>query len=524
MVYSFTFQPQDFKMRVDDDVLRAGTLEPAGEIFELNEDERRISLKLGPKWSRIADGASLIPKGPLPDLVLRGAVHRYAESVIAGNQTRYRALSDIMKKAVPRLTNQKAGAPIVDTGVELLAGSVAALKRLDQSYMLVQGPPGAGKTFTSSHAIVALLAEKKRIGVASNSHKAINNLLKDVEAVAKEKGVRFNGIKGSSKEEQYFKGTMITNADNNGAAAAQGNHQLIAGTAWLFARPDLDQQLDYLFIDEAGQVSLANVIAMGVSAKNVVLVGDQMQLSQPIQGAHPGGSGISGLDHLLHGLATVPPDRGIFLATTFRMNQDICKFISDAVYDGRLVSDPSAHQQRIDIGTSTDDALAPTGLRFVAVDHAGFAQRCPPEAERLKQTYNALLGKTWIDRKGAKKVIGIEDILVVTPYNMQVNHLCEVLPAGARVGTVDKLQGQEAAAVLISMTTSSGEDLPRNIEFLYSRNRLNVAISRARCLSVIFASPRLLEIPCHTIEQMQLVNTLCWAKHYSEESVVVAKR
>jgi uncharacterized protein len=317
---------------------------------------------------------------------------------------------------------------------------------------------------------------------------------------------------------------MITNADNNGAAAAQGNHQLIAGTAWLFARPDLDQQLDYLFIDEAGQVSLANVIAMGVSAKNVVLVGDQMQLSQPIQGAHPGGSGISGLDHLLHGLATVPPDRGIFLATTFRMNQDICKFISDAVYDGRLVSDPSAHQQRIDIGTSTDDALAPTGLRFVAVDHAGFAQRCPPEAERLKQTYNALLGKTWIDRKGAKKVIGIEDILVVTPYNMQVNHLCEVLPAGARVGTVDKLQGQEAAAVLISMTTSSGEDLPRNIEFLYSRNRLNVAISRARCLSVIFASPRLLEIPCHTIEQMQLVNTLCWAKHYSEESVVVAKR
>jgi uncharacterized protein len=519
MVYSFTFQPQDFKMRVDDDVLRAGTLEPAGEIFELNEDERRISLKLGPKWSRIADGASLIPKGPLPDLVLRGAVHRYAESVIAGDQTRYLALTDIMKKAVPRLTNLKAGAPIVDSGAELLAGSVAALKRLDQSYMLIQGPPGAGKTFTSSHAIVALLAEKKRIGVASNSHKAINNLLKDVEAVAKEKGVRFNGIKGSSKEEQNFRGTMITNADNNGAAAAQGNHQLIAGTAWLFARPDLDQQLDYLFIDEAGQVSLANVIAMGVSAKNVVLVGDQMQLSQPIQGAHPGGSGISGLDHLLHGLPTVPPDRGIFLATTFRMNPDICKFISDAVYDGRLVSDPSAHQQRIDIGTSTDDALAPTGLRFVAVDHAGFAQRCPPEAERLKQTYDALLGKTWIDRKGAKKVIGIEDILVVTPYNMQVNHLCEVLPSGARVGTVDKLQGQEAAVVLISMTTSSGEDMPRNIEFLYSRNRLNVAISRARCLSVVFASPRLLEIPCHTIEQMQLVNTLCWAKHYSDQSV-----
>lgn len=514
-VYSFTFPPQDFKMRVGENVLRSGTREEAGEIVSLNEDARTISLKMGPSRSRLANGASIFPEGPLDDKILRGAIQRYAETVVSGDRSRYRALTDIMKKSVPRLANQKAGAPIIGPGLDLLAGSVAALKRLDQSYMLIQGPPGAGKTYTSSHAIVDLLADKKRIGVASNSHKAINNLLKDVEEVAKEKGVRFTGIKGSSKEEQYFQGTMIGNADNNGAAAARADHQLIAGTAWLFARPDFDQALDYLFVDEAGQVSLANVIAMGVSAKNIVLVGDQMQLSQPIQGAHPGGSGISGLDHLLAGLATVPPDRGIFLATTFRMNPDICRFISEAVYDGRLVSDPSAHQQRIDIGTSTDDALAPTGLRFVAVDHAGYAQRCPPEAERLKQTYETLLGKTWIDRKGAKKAIGTGDILVITPYNMQVNHLRDVLPANARVGTVDKLQGQEAAAVLISMATSSGDDMPRNIEFLYSRNRLNVAISRARCLSVIFASPRLLEIPCHTIEQMQLVNTLCWAKYYS---------
>jgi uncharacterized protein len=204
------------------------------------------------------------------------------------------------------------------------------------------------------------------------------------------------------------------------------------------------------------------------------------------------------------------------------MNPDICRFISDAVYDGRLVSDTSAKRQRLEIDMSSDIALAATGLRFVPVDHTGFAQRCPPEAERLTQTYNALIGKHWIDQNGIKKVIGIDDILVVTPYNMQVNHLCEVLPAGARVGTVDKLQGQEAAVVLISMTTSSGEDMPRNIEFLYSQNRLNVAISRARCLSVVFASPRLLEIPCNTIEQMQLVNTLCWAKHYSDQQIAAA--
>ena len=208
----------------------------------LDEDARRISLKLGPKWSRLADGASLIPKGPLGDLVLRGAVHRYAEVRHRGRLNRYRALTDIMKKSVPRLENQNAGAPIVAPGADLLAGRSPPLKRLDQSYLLIQGPPGAGKTYTSSHAIVALLAEKKRVGVASHSHKAINNLLKDVEAVAKEKGVRFSGIKGSSKEEQYFEGKMIANADNKDAAAAQANHQLIAGTAWLFARPDLDQR------------------------------------------------------------------------------------------------------------------------------------------------------------------------------------------------------------------------------------------------------------------------------------------
>ena len=515
-VYSFTFPPQDFKMRVGDDVLRAGTLEPAGEIVSLEEDARRISLKIGPSRSPLANGASLIPTGPLGDQVLRAAIYRYAEAVIAGDTTRYTALTDIMRKTAPRLAGLAAGTPIIALGSELLAGSVAALKRLDQSYLLIQGPPGAGKTFTSSHAIVALLADGKRVGVASNSHKAINNLLKDVEAVAQEQSVTFRGIKKSSNEDQFFNGQQIGDTLKNEDATTRG-HQLIAGTAWLFARPDLDQALDYLFIDEAGQVSLANVIAMGVSAKNIVLVGDQMQLAQPIQGTHPGGSGVSGLDHLLGGLATVPPDRGIFLAITWRMHPDICRFISDAVYDGRLQSDRSATQQRVNVASGQDAALAPTGIRFVAVDHIGCAQRSPPEAERLRQAFMTLLGTEWVDQRGEQNILGLDDILVVSPYNMQVNHLRDILPSGARVGTVDKFQGQEAAVVLISMTTSSGEDLPRNIEFLYSRNRLNVAISRARCLSVVFASPRLLEITCHTIEQMQLVNTLCWAKQYSDQ-------
>jgi superfamily I DNA and/or RNA helicase len=293
-------------------------------------------------------------------------------------------------------------------------------------------------------------------------------------------------------------------------------HQLVAGTAWLWARPEHDQAFDYLFIDEAGQVGLANVVAMGVAARNIVLVGDQMQLAQPIQGTHPRGSGISALVHLLGDHATVPPERGVFLSRTRRMHPDLCGFISSAVYEGRLGAADGNEVQRIDVEASVDaEALAPAGLRFVEVPSVGCTQRSGPEAERLSRTYRALLGRPWTDRTGTTRPLGAGDILVVSPYNMQVELLRRTLPDGARVGTVDKFQGQEAAVVLVSMTTSSGDDLPRDIGFLYSRNRLNVAISRARCLAVVYASPRLLDVSCSTIAQMELVNGLCWAKAYS---------
>jgi len=520
-VHSFTFPAQDFKMRVGDTPLRAGTLEPAGEIVELDEDSGTISLKIGPKRSPFDDVVSLIPEGPLGDRVLRDAIYRFAESVATGGGSRYRAVVDIMKKSAPRLSGRGAGEPIVAPGSDLLDGTIKAVSLLDDSYLLVQGPPGSGKTYTSSHAIVALLEAGRRVGIASNSHKAINKLLADVESVAKERNVRFKGIKKSSREDQFLNGTFVADTLDNEEATG-GGFQLIAGTAWLFARPELDSAIDHLFIDEAGQVSFANVVAMGVSARNVVLVGDQMQLSQPIQGVHPGNSGISGLEHLLEGAATVPPDRGVFLELSWRMHPEVCRFVSDAVYDGRLRSADCTTIQRIETDAAADPALAPNGIRFVPVAHVDCAQKSRAEAERVKLAYEALMRCRWTDRYGRTRDLGTDDVLVVSPYNMQVNLLREMLPTGARVGTVDKFQGQEAAAVLISMATSSGDDLPRNIEFLFSKNRLNVALSRARCLSVVFASPRLLEVPCNSIEQMQLVNTLCWAKAYSDELLRVS--
>ncbi|MBA4751841.1 MAG: TM0106 family RecB-like putative nuclease [Sphingopyxis sp.] len=517
IVYPFTFPAQDFKLRVGDKPLRSGTLEPAGEILEIDEDERFIALKLGPSRSRLDAGCSLIPEGPVGDAVLRAAVHRYAQDV-AANGRKYSAITAMLRRDRPQLTGRSPGQPILPDAIDATQGAIEALRALDDSYLLIQGPPGAGKTYTSSQAIVALLAEGKRVGVASNSHKAVNNLLKEVEDMATAQGLRCRGMKKSSRNDQTFGGGgWIEDVVGGSGSGVSPGHQLAAGTAWLFANQELDEAFDYLFVDEAGQVSLANIVAMGTSARNIILVGDQMQLSQPIKGTHPEGSGRSALDHLLQGHATVPADQGVFLPITRRMHPDLCRFISDAVYDGRLEAEPTTAHQRIEVDKGQDpQALAAAGLRFVDVDHFGCTQRSKAEADRLAITYQALIGAHWVDRHQRRHQIGTEDILVVSPYNMQVELLKRILPEGARVGTVDKFQGQEAPVVLVSMVTSSGDDLPRNIEFLYSRNRLNVAISRARCLAVVFANPRLLEIPCSTIAQMVLVDGLCWAKQFAD--------
>jgi predicted RecB family nuclease len=515
-VHTFLFPPQDFKMRVGDRAQRAATLEDAGEVISIDEDAGRICLKIGNKAAPYDAAFSLIPPGPRDPKVLKEAVYRFAEALIAGNAV-YWAISSVLKRERPRVKGIAAGADIVAAGTDLNAAAVSAITQLDQSHMLVQGPPGTGKTFLSAQAIVELLAQRRRVGVASNSHKAINNLLAEVETQAKKRGVQFRGAKKCSKEEHKLDGTSITDLFDN-AEVDSGDFDLIAGTAWLFARPEFDQSLDTLFVDEAGQVSLANVVAMGVSARNIVLVGDQMQLGQPIQGVHPGDSGQSSLEFVLGDMATVPADRGIFLPVTRRMHPDVCRFISEAVYEGRLKPEDRNAAQGIILSEGADPALRETGISWVPVTHEDCNQKSEEEATRIVELFRSLLSQRWTNRDGVKAAIRIEDILVVSPYNMQVNLLKAVLPAGARVGTVDKFQGQEAAVVLVSMTTSTAEDVSRGLDFLYSRNRLNVAISRARCLAVVVASPALLEASCTTIEQMKLVNTLCFVKSYAEEA------
>ena len=496
---------------------RTGSREPVGELVFLDEDARRLQLKAGPRTPPLPDALSLIPEPPLDDKVLRAAIYRYAESVIAADE-RYGAITSLLRRDLPRLRGRPAGGPVVPpangtTATDATLAAVTAIAALDDSYLLVQGPPGAGKTHLSAAAIVELLRQGKKVGVSSNSHKAINKLLEKIAEEARRRGLRFRGVKKCSDDEHRSSAPMITNVFEN--AEVDPSYDLIAGTAWLFAREGLDQALDHLFIDEAGQVSLGNLIAIGLAARNLVLVGDQMQLAQPIQGTHPDRTGLSALEFLLEDHATVPPERGIFLDVTRRMHPDVCRFISEAVYEGRLHSHASTEAQRL-VLRGADPALRASGLSFVPVSHEDCRQKSEQEGERIAELYTSLLKQRWINQDGKERTLGIDDILVVSPYNMQVNLLQSLLPVGARVGTVDKFQGQEAAVVVVSMATSSVEDCPRGMEFLFSRNRLNVAISRAQALAVVVASPRLLEASCATVEQLKLVNTLCFARHYAD--------
>ncbi len=511
-IVRYRYPEQDFKIRKGDSILRTDTSKGLGSVFAIDEDRRHIDLSLALN-TEVPENISISLGGPLKTDVLTEALFRIADGLIAGDH-RFIATFDFLRRTVPRLTARIPGTPVVDAAGDI-AQIIDAVLAMDRSTLFIQGPPGSGKTYTGSHLIAELLKRGYRVGVSSNSHKAIHNLLHAVEKRADELGLEFCGVyKSSQTKGSEFDGSYIdcaNNAQDVIAALDIKEFQLFAGTAWMFADPSMECALDYLFVDEAGQVATANLLAMATSAHNIVLLGDQMQLGQPVQGTHPGDSGLSSLDYLLQGRATIPPDRGIFLATTWRMHPDVCRFISNAVYEGRLLPEPKNANQRLILGHGAHPTLQATGLRFVPVVHDGCAQKSEEEAIVVAALYTSLLQQRYQDRNGDEYEMTPENILVVAPYNMQVNLLKRHLPEGARVGTVDKFQGQEAEVVIVSMTTSNADSMPRHIEFLFSKNRLNVAISRARSLALLVACPDLADIPCATGKEMELVSTLCHA-------------
>ena len=505
LVHTLRFPPQEHKLGPGQ-AHDPATGERAGEILEIDDARGLLRLKRGPTFAAVPLPKALIAEGPYGNQDQRDAMVRVAESIREGSG-RYPALQAILGREHPRFRGRSTGARLQTTDP---ADMKALALGLDGSYLFIQGPPGTGKTWTGACLAVHLMAQGKRIGVAAQSHKVIHNLLDEIEREAREQSVRFHGLKKSTagNDESEYHGQFIRNEPRAETIAVAGHGvQLLAGTAWLFARADLDATLDYLVIDEAGQISLADALAMGTSARNLILLGDPLQLAQVSQGVHPERTGVSVLEHLLGENPTIPDDRGLFLERSYRMHPDVCAFISEIVYASRLRSDDSAARRATAFGT---------GIRFIPVEHEGNRSASDEEVARLAVAIAGMLGGFFTDADGTTRPLRAEDFMVVAPYNAQVRRLRMGLPPGVRIGTVDKFQGQEAAVVFFSMATSSGEDVPRNLAFLFSRNRLNVAISRAQCLAILVCSPRLLATRCHSIEEMQLVNALCRLVEYAE--------
>jgi uncharacterized protein len=253
-------------------------------------------------------------------------------------------------------------------------------------------------------------------------------------------------------------------------------------------------------------MSLANVLSVSPAARTLVLIGDPQQLDQPMKASHPDGTDVSALDHILDGQQTIPADKGLFLAETWRLHPNITAFTSELFYDGKLKAHHGLEGMRI----NGCDLLSPPGLYYLPVPHTGNQNSSPEEARAIKSLVDRVLANApiWVDRHGLEHALTLDDIIIVAPYNAQVFEIQQLLPA-ARVGTVDKFQGQEAAIAIYSTATSSHADAPRGMEFLYSLNRLNVATSRAKCVSILVSSPRVLEADCRTPRQIQLANAFC---------------
>jgi predicted RecB family nuclease len=420
------------------------------------------------------------------------------------------ALKDFVYRMPPKLKSGYEG-PLIQTNETNIEGAIRLAKDMDNTCMCIQGPPGTGKTYTSAHIIVQLLSEGKNVGITSNSHKAILNLMRAVCMLIKgtATGIKVGGEEDASICRDFPK---VKHIGNSGEAAATYKSGMIGGSAWFFSRADMQERLDYLFIDEAGQVSVAKLIGMVRSTSNLILLGDQMQLGQPIQGAHPGESGMSVLEYYLKGHATIPPEQGIFLETTWRMHPAICTFISETFYENRLQPEPHTKNRTIRLPEDGGSIVTKeAGIVFVPVIHEGNVQGSDEEAEVVQKIIDELIGRDITDKEGNvyRQVTIHTDILFVTPYNLQVRKLTHLLPKGARVASVDKFQGQEAPIVIISMCASPGEFGSRGMEFLLDMNRLNVAVSRAQSLAIIVGDPRIVEADCSSVRDMERLNMYC---------------
>ena len=544
-VHRYVFPPQEHDVRRGDEVCVPVTGKGIGKIVGLDVAAHTVDIEHAGRFADLRPEhvfvRRMVSPKPKPAVLLEIGRWIAANGVDAPGE--HRAARDLLLRRPPRFVAGSRGLaaertlPAEPQVIALAAARsirdrqrAAAVARgssddaevreairlafdLEHGVLPIQGPPGTGKTFTGSHMILELVKAGKKVGVTAVGHETIRNVLRAVCERAEEQGLaEFKCLhKGKPKDGNPESLHAYDDNDRIAGLFATDDYRLLGGTSWLWANERFRNSVDVLFIDEAGQMSLADVLAVSAGAKSLVLLGDPQQLEQPQQANHPPGAGASALEHLLDGAKTIASDRGLFLHQTRRLHPAICEFTAEAFYEGRLTSSPGRERQAVLAPAGTAAAnLGESGLVYVPVEHDANQSRALEEVEAIARLVAALTadGVRYRNANNEEAPLTTADLMVVAPYNAQVTSLAERLP-GVRIGTVDKFQGQEAPIVIVSLTTSTPEDAPRGMDFLYSANRLNVATSRAKALCILVGNPRLFEPDCRTPLQMRLANAFC---------------
>ncbi|RQP16389.1 MAG: TM0106 family RecB-like putative nuclease [Parapedobacter sp.] len=504
VIDTYVFPVQDGDLKPGDSLF-SGDGERLGEVMAIDLGLSSISIKKGPSKADLHP-TSIFKDAMINQSTKEAAVFRMAEWVATHGidaEGDYQAGRDLLLNHLPR-----TAAPFI-SDKHPQEKAVEWVLALDNGVLPIQGPPGAGKSHTAANMIISLIQSGKKVGITALSHKVIVGLMQKVLKFASDRGIRLHCIKAGAAGVDDSQSDIIVYKDNGTGAkgAAAPGVQLVGGTPFLWSREDMTASVDVLFVDEAGQLSLIDTVAVSQAAKSLVLLGDPQQLKQPQQGSHPEGTEVSALEHILQGMQTITPDKGIFLDETWRLHPSICAFVSELFYENKLHSRPELAQQSISGNTRFNGS----GLWFEGVAHVGNQNSAVEEVEHVAEIIQELAkgDVIYTDTEGKQHTVGIDHIKVIAPYNAQVALLKNKLPDRLQVGTVDKFQGQEAPIVILSLATSSPEDAPRGMEFLYSLNRLNVAVSRAKAIFILVGNPSLFEPDCRSVQQMKLANAFC---------------
>ena len=540
-ILALKYANQFFKIREGHKVvnLDGDNISNFGDLFSVDIKNQKILIKT-PKNRSIEDFPAHFNFGadqPIRINQLRASLYRFADNFSKNKASTTRAtlhtlrvlncsaptsILELLNRMSPTFKNNFTISE-EERFDDKLNFTTQALLNLDESFLFIQGPPGSGKTYTTAYAIIELMKKKKTVAVTSNSHKAINQVLSNIDELSLKQNFSFKGLRKSSNsnKDSKYESTNIESSSSK-LKFLDGDYQLLAGTKFELSNAEYDGLLDYVFIDEAGQFSIADTIVCAQCAKNLVLIGDPKQLDQPSSITHPGNSGLSILDFFLANHNTVGKGLGIFIDQTRRMNAKINSFISDTFYDQRLISHISTEKRKLIFeynsfqksGILTKINMPSEGIVLIETNHEDNSQNSEEEIVIIKKLYQFLLNQKIKDESGTRRLTQ-EDLLVIAPYNVQVNNLSNQLPEGNRTGTIHRFQGQEAPVSIVSMTSSDDENAPRGINFLFDPRSLNVAISRAQCLSIIIMNKALFKANANNIQQLKMINNFHTLRHYS---------